>query len=260
MKNISIVITSIARDSLLRAIRSIFSQDYPGNIQVCIGIDKDVYGNADKYKQIILNECPKNCSVLWMNLGYSTSVRHGGVHGCQFGGSLRTALTLLAKYKRVMFLDDDDWLTPDHCSTMIKTMEESKSAWVYPICMYADSSTSTGICIDAIESVGPDKGIYADKFGGFVRPSGMMFNKMQVMHLLHLLSMSPYPTGDGEDRLFFKPLKDLPNACSNAPTVYYSLDPNDSMHEYRMQYMKQHGIDYKFDQKPQSVRETTDNK
>lgn len=59
MKNISIVITSIARDSLLRAIRSIFSQDYPGNIQICIGINKDVYGNADKYKQIILNECPK---------------------------------------------------------------------------------------------------------------------------------------------------------------------------------------------------------
>lgn len=254
MKNISIVITSIARDSLLRAVRSIYAQEYDGNIQLCIGIDVDAYGNADKFKQIILSECPKNCSVLWMNLGYSTSTRHGGVHGCHFGGSLRTALTLLAKYKRVMFLDDDDWLTPNHCSAMIDAMENTKSTWVYPVCMYADSVTATGICVDEIESVGPGKGIYAEKFGGFVRPSGMLFDKLQVLHLIHLLSMSPYATGDGEDRLFFKTLKDLPSACSNVPSVYYSLDPNDSMHEYRMQYMKHRGIEYVFDQKPQSVR------
>lgn len=234
--SLAIVITTICRLSLIRAAQSIFRQNYINSIQLLIGIDTDVNNNFLIIKQILDNDCPKNIKIVWVNLGYSTSKRHGGVHTCYFGGSLRTALSMLANSELIMYLDDDDWLHEDHVSNVLRVIGDNSWAFAYSI--YADGNTGIEICTDELESLGVDKGFFAASHGGFVRPSGLLINKIKLMHILYLWACSPFSSGDGEDRLIFEKLRLEPHACTNIPSVYYTLDPKDSMHDARMEFIK----------------------
>lgn len=253
-QDLAIVICTVCRETLLRAVASIFAQSYTGTIQILIGIDVDLYGTKNFLQQAIFNECPDNIQINWIDVGYSTSIRHGGVHSCHFGGSLRTSLSFLANSKYVMYLDDDDWLAPSHCHDMLNVIQGKK--WAYSYSIYADGNISKGICNDEIESVGVEKGIYRQKFDGFVRPSGLTINKEELGHILHLWSNSPYTTGDGEDRLIFEQLKKYKDesACTEKATVYYSLDSQDQMHQYRVNFIRSKGIEHTFECKKESVR------
>jgi tetratricopeptide (TPR) repeat protein/ADP-heptose:LPS heptosyltransferase len=210
------------------------------SIQILIGVDQDINNNFLIIKQILDDECPNNIKIIWLNLGYSTSKRHGGVHDCYFGGSLRSALSMLANSELVMYLDDDDWLHCNHISNVMKVIDNNSWAFAYSI--YSDSNKGIGICIDELESVGVDKGIFAKSHGGFVRPSGLLINKIKLMHILYLWSCSPYDSGDGEDRLIFEKLRLEPHACTNIPSVYYSLDRKDGMHSVRIEFIKSKNI------------------
>jgi hypothetical protein len=240
--DLSIVICTVCRESLLRTISSIYAQTHKGPIQVLIGVDIDAFGHEGQLQQVIIDECPAHIQINWVSLGYSTSTRHGGVHSCFYGGSLRTSLSFMANSKYVMYLDDDDWLAPNHCADILEVIVKKK--WAFSYSIYSDGNTSKGICIDSFESVGVDKGIYAQRFGGFVRPSGLTLDKTQVPELLHLWSSSPFPSGDGEDRLIFDHLRKMEHACTEKASVYCALDPKDGMHDKRMKFIKAQGIDY----------------
>ena len=195
---------------------------------------------------------PANVKLTWLDLHYSTSGRHGGVHNCFFGGSLRSALTFLANAEIVVYLDDDDWLHENHLAQILKAIEGKK--WAFAYSMYADGNTGSPLCVDEIESVGVNKGIFKDNFGGFVRPSGMAINKMKLLHFIHLWSCSPFPTGDGEDRLVFDRLRKEEHACTGNATVYYALDPLDGNHGVRLAFMKSKGVEFTATTKAGSVR------
>ena len=234
--SLAIVIITVCRLSLIRAVKSIFDQNYTNNIQLLIGIDIDINNNYLMIKQILDNECPKNIKIVWLNLGYSTSKRHGGIHSCYYGGSLRTVLSMLANSEFVMYLDDDDWLDKAHVSSILNVIGDNSWAFAYSI--YADGNQGIGICTDELESVGVNKGVFAQSHGGFVRPSGLLINKIKLMHILHLWSCSPFSSGDGEDRLIFEKLRYEPYACTQIPSVYYTLDPKDGMHNLRMEFIE----------------------
>ena len=252
---ISVVVVTVCRDSLLRAVRSIFRQNFDGHIQICIGVDVDLHKNAAVFRAVLEKECPSHCSLLWLDPGYSTSKRHGGPHTCFYGGSLRSALTLLARAEVVTYLDDDDWFAPHHCQNVYDCIVKDDKKWAFPYSIYADNESSKGICIDEIESVGINKGLYATRFGGFVRPSGLTLHKIKLLPLVHLWSSSPFANGDGEDRLIFDRLrKETSYACTGNASVYCPIDPNDSMHEIRMNFIKSKGIQFHIGQKTQTTR------
>jgi tetratricopeptide (TPR) repeat protein len=235
--NLSIVITTMCRLSLIRAVRSIFLQSYLGSIQILIGIDTDDNKNFLIIKEILDNECPKNISIVWLNLGYSTSKIHGGIHSGYSGGSLRTALSMLANSELVMYLDDNDWLHRNHISNILSIIGDN--AWAFAYSIYADSNKGIGICIDELESVGIDKGIFAKAHGGFVRTSGLLINKIKLMHILYLWSFAnKNDNEDEENRLIFDKLRFEPHACTGTPSIYYTLNPKDSMHSIRMEYIQ----------------------
>lgn len=250
--DIAIVICTVCRESLLRAIGSIYEQAYAGPIQVLIGVDIDAFDNEAKLQQVIFENCPPHIQVNWVNMGYSTSQRHGGVHSCFYGGSLRTSLSFLANSQYIMYLDDDDWLGPNHCTDVLNAIQNK--SWAFSYSIYADGNEGIGICTDEIESVGVGEGIYKDRFGGFVRPSGLLLDKNQLSHLLHLWSSSPYPSGDGEDRLIFEHLRHLDHGCTSSPSVYYALDPKDGAHEIRMNFIKKQNPSFQINPKKESVR------
>ncbi|HBO39374.1 MAG TPA: glycosyltransferase family 2 protein [Pasteurellaceae bacterium] len=254
MHDLSIVVPTVCRKSLLRAVNSIYQQDFSGKIQILIGVDKDLTGESAALRRKLEEKRPENCSLLWFEPGYSTSVRHGGVHKCTFGGSLRTILSFLADSPMVMYLDDDDWFIPEHCRLVMQAIEGK--TWAFSYSIYADGNKSIGLYPDLLESVGPNKGVFVKDMGGFVRPSGMLLDKTKAPHILHLWSDSPNENGDAEDRLIFEKLKNESYGETGVPTVYYSLDPKDGMHKKRLAYLAEQGVMFDSVDKVGSIRET----
>ena len=232
--DISVIVVTVCRESLYRAIRSIFRQDFQGSIHILIGVDVEKFGNISQILEDLAPECPPRVRITCINPGYSTSTRHGGVHNCWYGGSLRTALSFLSSSELVAYLDDDDWYQPEHLRLLHAAIQGK--TWAFTLSNYADPNHNKILGPDTVESLGPHKGIFKDKFGGFVRPTALLLNKIKLPHILYLWSISPTPTGDAEDRLIFNELLKYPDyGETGVPTANCSLDPADGMHAFRLQ-------------------------
>lgn len=249
---IAVVLITTCRTSLLRAVRSVFTQRLEGRIQLLIGVDCDPGRRLEALLAELLPECPVHVTLSLINLGYSTSRRHGGPHASYYGGSLRSALTLLADSRVVVYLDDDDWFKDGHCAALLRAIDGKSWAFAYSI--YADGNDGRELCVDELESVGVGRGIHAPRFGGFVRPSGLAIDKLQVLHIVHLWSCAAFADGDGEDRLIFEQLRHLPHGCTGAATVCVALDPNDALHARRVEFMRARGVEYAGTAKLESSR------
>jgi hypothetical protein len=151
-----------------------------------------------------------------------------------------------------MYLDDDDWLGVSHCEDVMQAVQNK--TWAFAYCYYADGNLSEPICVDLLESVGVNRGIFKERYGGFVRPSGLLINKMRLSPILHLWSEAAFQGGDGEDRLIFSRIKDLEHGCTGHATVFYAIDPKDEFHPVRLEYIKTQGKRFKSDFKLETVR------
>jgi len=249
---VAVVIVTTCRLSLLRAVRSVYRQRIDGRVQVLVGVDCDPHGRLQSLLAELAPACPSHVTLSLIDLGYSTSRRHGGVHASFYGGSLRSALTLLADSRVVAYLDDDDWFKDDHCARMLAAIEGKK--WAFSYSIYADGNTGREWCVDEIESVGVDRGIYAERFGGFVRPSALAIDKLQLLHVVHLWSCAAFAGGDGEDRLVFEQLRREPHGCTGVASVCVALDPHDALHGQRVAFMRSRGVDYQGADKVESSR------
>ena len=79
---------------------------------------------------------------------------------------------------------------------------------------------------DTWESVGPNAGVYARSFGGFVCPSALMLDKMACHTVLPEWCIANFAGGSGEDRRVFKLLKDRPYGQTGNYSVYYRTQLN----------------------------------
>lgn len=251
--DVAVVILTVCRESLLRAARSVYHQDYAGSIQLLIGVDVDLHGKKAELLALLEAEKPPRITLTVVDLGYSTSARYGGVHTCFYGGSLRSVLTLAANAQWVAYLDDDDWYLPAHLRLSLRAIQGKK--WAFSLCWYADSNSSQPLCIDGLESVGVGKGVFAERFGGFVRPSALLVDKLALPQVTYLWSQALTKEGDGEDRLIFDALRKFPDPGeTDTATVCYSLDPKDRMYERRREFMAQQGVQASVPAKIESVR------
>ncbi len=231
----AVVVPTILRPSLLQAVRSVFAQDLPGRIQLLIGVD--IAEGDPAILEVLRAECPSRVHLTIVDPGYSTSVRHGGLHANRFSGALRTILTYLANSRHVAYLDDDNWFAPDHLSSLL----EACDAWAYSRRWFVVDDTP--LCVDDWESTGPGSGVYAEQYGGFVDPSSLMIDKIACPNVLPLWSMSPFADGSGEDRLVFEALRSQYHGVgTDKPTSYYRMHPRDGMHLERLRVFRQRGI------------------
>jgi hypothetical protein len=90
------------------------------------------------------------------------------------------------------------------------------------------------MCVDTIENLGPNKGVYAD-WGGFACPSSLLIDKRACAPILHLWSEAGTLKGDAEDRVFFKALCDhfKDYASTDHATVNCVIKPEDGNHSIR---------------------------
>jgi len=230
--DVSVVMPSIGRKEIIKAISSIFQQNV-NRIQVLIGIDKPQEHLL--FLDEFLEDCPKHITVNVFYPGYSTSVRHGGITLAKDGGALRSILSQLANSKFVTYLDDDNWWESTHLSDLLHAIQNK--AWAFSLRYFVHPHSKNKICIDEWESVGPGKGIFLQKFGGFVDPNCLMINKEMCWQCLPLWNfpLSGDPKGMSADRNIFNFLKNHsePGATGKA-SAFYVLDPHDGLHNNRL--------------------------
>jgi hypothetical protein len=156
----AVVMPTLLRPTILFALRSVFAQEFPGTVQVLIGVDWPD-GSVAAVEEAC-RERPDNVTVLLFDPGYSTSVRHGGLHPAWDGGALRVMLSYLAGSRRVAYLDDDNWWAPGHLASLCDALEGHDYAWTDRI--FVDRRTRL-----------PGERI---AFDGFIDPNCLMLDKL----------------------------------------------------------------------------------
>ncbi|HXP73222.1 MAG TPA: glycosyltransferase family 2 protein [Stellaceae bacterium] len=234
----AVVIPTLCRPSLLRAAASVFQQVGVARLQVLIGIDV-VQGDTSIIDAVLAARPPQHV-VTVLNLGYSTSMRHGGVHLSADSGALRTILTYCANSRFVTYLDDDNWMHETHIQRLLAAIKDRD--WAYTLRYFVDPDTQETIAVDRWESVGPGKGIYRDQTGGFVDPNCLMIDKLRCDAAIRFWAI-PLP-GDrrylSADRAVFQMLRRFPSVgFTEAATVYYLMSTSDPDREMRVRVLRE---------------------
>lgn len=128
MKSVSIIIPTYNREKLLpRAIESVLSQDYEGEIEIIVSDD----GSSDNTLQIA-NSYGENVKVLFKPSDCKT----------QGPSSTRNRGIAAASKFYVLFLDSDDYFFPGHIKTMVNAIEENPE-FAYVFCRILEINETT---------------------------------------------------------------------------------------------------------------------
>jgi hypothetical protein len=234
--DVAVIMPTIVGPEVLKAIQSVYEQRGVNRIQLLVGIDKPIGEVAGLIE--LLSNSPEHITSCLFYPGYSTSVRHGGLHPAKDGGVLRCTLTHLANAEYVSYLDDDNWWGNTHLLELLSAINGHE--WAYSLRWFVHPVTKHKICIDDWESVGIGKGIFLQDFGGFVDPNCLMFNKLTCWQCVALWNIPLI--GDvkamSADRNVFNFLSNHSNPGETKnPTAYYVIDPNDVLHKLRLHIM-----------------------
>lgn len=234
--DVAIIMPSIGRESIHDAVRSVYAQTSNIRIQLLIGIDAPS-GDIDRIDSL-LTESPTNVTPFLFYPGYSTSVRHGGLHPARDGGTIRSVLSYLANSRYLAYLDDDNWWAPDHLSSLLNAIKGK--SWAFSFRWFTHPHSRKPICIDNWESVGPGKGVFAKKFGGWVDPNCLMFDKLACEPALRLWSipLNGDPNAMSADRNVYNYLQNHSEpGISKKATTFYVVQPEDPIHQSRLLHM-----------------------
>jgi hypothetical protein len=228
----TVVIPTVLRSTLVDAVQSVFSQQFTGSIQILIGVD------ASKRDTMLIEQIcgsiPDRQSVLLFYPGYSTSYRHGGVHLGRDVGSLRTILSYLANSRYVAYLDDDNWWSNDHLSSMHAQLSTG-AEWAYALRWFVHPGSRQPICRDEWESVGPGRGYFRKWWGGWVDPNCLAIDKIACEAVLRWWSVPMSRENFDSDRNVFRVLRtEFRGAATGRYSVYYEINEADLMHPYRL--------------------------
>jgi hypothetical protein len=238
--DVAVVVPTILRPSLLKAARSVYAQEFAGRIQLLVGVD--VAEGDPSVLEALRADCPRDVALTVLDLGYSTSTRHGGLHSNHNGGALRTILSFAANAPRVAYLDDNDWWGRDHLAGLCATLEAGHD-WAFSLRWIVDPATGWPVCPDQWDSVGPGRGSDQARFGGFCSPSTLMLDKRACARMLHLWSEAPFADGSGEDRLVFDALsKGFKGAGSGLHTAFTTLSPQAMADEHHVREFLTRGL------------------
>lgn len=225
--DVAVILPTIGRWTALQAIESVYAQVNAGVIQLLVGVDVQI-GDFLRIEQL-LQSPPPHVDVVLFYPGYSTSVRHGGVHTSGSGGALRTILSYSAHSKYLAYLDDDNWWAPTHLDGLLKALRGK--SWAYSGRSFVHPERDDLQCIDDWESVGLDGGVFGAEFGGWVDPNCLIIDKTLCAEALGLwsnaLTANVQAWGLAADRRVFAWLRDKPVGATGAYTVYYRVRPDD---------------------------------
>lgn len=215
--DLGVVMTTVVKPTLAQAVRSVFAQQFAGRIQILIGVDRWV-GERALVEQLI-RECPSHMTITLLDLGYSTSQRHGGIYPSRFGGAMKTMLSYAAHSRHITYLDDDNYYAPNHVATMLDAV--AGKSWGFSLRYFIDDESDRPLCEDTWESLGPGRGVYAAAQGGFVDTNCFFLDTLACNDVFGEWAMTRFKGGTGGDRQALQKLRDRPWGTNNLPTLFY---------------------------------------
>jgi FkbM family methyltransferase len=234
---VAVVVPTILRPSLKRAVQSVFDQQLAGPAQLLIGVDRAV--GDRKVLEEIRTMAPEHWVVSVFDPGYSTSARHGGLHAAKDCGALRTILSYTAHSCYVAYLDDDNWWSPEHLPSLLAAV--AGHDWAYSRRWFVDPDSLQPLGEDTWESVGPGNGIFRDQFGGFVDPNTLLLDKRVCEPVLRwwAVPLKGDRRGMTADRSVFHRLRTRYRGIGTGQaTCYYHMNPHDGLHRMRLERLK----------------------
>lgn len=229
--SVAVVLPTVVRPSLEHSLECIYAQEGVESVQILIGVDKPQMDSA--FISEVLERRPAHVSALLLELPYSTSARHEGVHSARDGGSLRAILTLMAHSRHVAYLDDDNTWTPDHLERLLEAIRGK--AWAFSHRFLIDEDTGENYGPDLWHSVGVDKGAFASR-GGFVDPNCLMVDSVRTAPVIgRWASSGSVKPGSPADRFLFAGLRGAPHGVVAEPTVYYKIRKTNVLRQLVMQ-------------------------
>lgn len=234
--DVAVVTPTVGRSTVLDAVASVFAQAETLRIQLLIGVDAPIAPFGDLIRR--LESGPPNVTSYLFYPGYSTSVRHGGLHPARDGGVLRSVLTYLANAQYVAYLDDDNWWDAEHLQSLLGAI--AGKSWAFSHRWFIHPVTRKVVCEDTWESVGPGKGLFRERFGGWVDPNCLLLDKMSCEPVIRWWSIPL--AGDAKamsaDRNVYDFLqKHGPPGEVPRPTVFYAMQSDDAIHAHRLGVM-----------------------
>ena len=236
--DVGVVMATILRPTFAQALRSVYTQRFPGRIHVVVGIDR--WEGERATLEALVAERPGNVSVTVLDLGYSTSQRNGGVYASRYGGALKTILSYAANSRHVTYLDDDNWYAPDHLATMLAAV--AGKDWAFSLRHYVDAQTGDLLCPDTWSSVGPGRGVFAQAQGGFVDTNCFLIDKIACHDIFPEWAMPRFKGGTGGDRQILQRLLQRPFGTNGAHTLYYR-ETLARQHPYLLWQFHRAGVD-----------------
>ncbi|HTT75528.1 MAG TPA: glycosyltransferase family A protein [Candidatus Binataceae bacterium] len=228
----AVVMPTMLRSTIHRALRSIFRQQFDGSVQVLVGVDVPL-GSRVALEEIC-REVPERQCVFCFYPGYSTARRHGGQHSDACGGSLRTVLSYLANSRYVAYLDDDNWWSSDHLASMSQALNSAE--WAYSGRWWVHPHSGRPICKDEWESIGPGRGIFR-QYGGLVDANCIAINKQVCEAVLRwwAIPVRVSQTMTNSDTNVFKNLShEFKGSFTGHYSVFYTVNESDGGHEDRV--------------------------
>ena len=232
----AVVMFTKRKGSLATAVRSVFAQRFDGRVQVVVGVDGPD-GDREALAALV-REVPDAMALTVVDPGYSTARSRGGLYAPEAGGSLRTALALIANARHVACLSEVNRYAPDHLASLRRAIGDR--AWAHSLRWFADARTGAVICRDDWESVGPDRGVYGKSEGGFVATDTLLVDKFACHGVLAAWADAD-AQGRGEDRRFFRAIRGLPHAATDEPSVYAAIRL-EKQHPFMLAQFRAHGV------------------
>lgn len=200
--SVTIVIPTTGADTLVQAVDSVVGQVYPAKCLIVIDgpeFQNKVYHDLQYYDG---------------NVSYLVLPENIGAGGF-YGHRVYAAIGHLVNTDYVGFLDQDNWLDPEHVTYLRNAIDRKGLDWAYSYRKIVDKDGDF-ICEDNCESLG--------KVTGFVDTNCYLLHRKVLINVGHA-----WHGGWGADRVFYKCASDyFPNFdASGFHTVNYRLGGNE---------------------------------
>lgn len=211
---IGILTPTIGKPELLDCLRSVAAQTIP--VRHYVVIDGEDYADAATAR---MDECLSTSHLRVITL--QENVGKGF-----YGHRVYASVPALMNTDLVIYLDEDNTITPDHCESLLDTLNHTQAQWAYSLRNIV-SATGEWLCRDNCESLGKwDAYVPVPNFNQSYRHIDT--SCYCVPRTLAITVGPAWYGGWGADRVFFEHLRQVaPSfACSGLYTVNYRLGGN----------------------------------
>jgi glycosyltransferase involved in cell wall biosynthesis len=210
MTSVAVITPTIGTDTLEKCLKSVKEQTY-GNIIHHIFIDgNENFHNIDSILRANWSDNIR-VNILDENVGKGW-----------YGHRVYAASSFIVNQDVLVYLDEDNWLQPDHIETQISTLNSRNLDWVYSLRKIYDVEGNY-VCDDNCESLGKWSAFHSDDFT-HVDTSCYAVRRENAINVGHC-----WYGQWGADRHFFSALKQVyPNFdCTRKHTLCYRLGGNE---------------------------------